>query len=183
MSRIVAFDLGGVLVDVAKDHLDGFGDAFFGDRHDALSTGGLDADAWVAAVASDVDESADVVRAAWQRVVRWSPGALGLLQATALRGPLRVWSNTDPIHWQVLQEKLVGAFDPRAFDDVATLSFRCGFMKPDPRFYAAALGNDDPGDVLLLDDRKENVAAACAVGIDAVVVHGVAEAAAAIARR
>lgn len=178
MSRVVAFDLGGVLVDVVKAHLDVFGDACFGDRHDAFAIGRIAADDWVAAVAGDVDEGRDVVRAAWERVVRWSPGGLALLRATASLGPVRVWSNIDPIHWRVLQESL-----GTSFDDVATLSFRCGFLKPDPRFYAAALGDDDSRDVLFLDDRSENVAAACAVGIDAVVVGGVNEAAAAIAAR
>ena len=182
MSRVVAFDLGGVLVDVVKDHLDVFaGDAFFGDRHDAFSTGGIDENAWIAAVAADVDKDADVVRAAWERVVCWSPGGLALLRAMAAQGPLRLWSNTDPIHWRVLQHALRRFSGGSDFDDVATLSFRCGFMKPDPLFYAAALGTDDPGDVLFLDDRAENVAAAIVVGVNAVVVHGVDEAAAAIA--
>lgn len=201
MSRVVAFDLGGVLVDVVKDHLDVFaGDAFFGDRHDVFSRGGIDEDAWVAAVAHDIGSSSgsgiasskngndvdnsDHVRAAWEQVVSWSSGGLALLRTTAALGPVRLWSNTDPIHWRVLQHGLrsfSGSGISGDFDDVATLSFRCGFMKPDPRFYAAALGNDDPGDVLFLDDRAENVAAAIAMGVNAVVVHGVDEAAVAIA--
>jgi putative hydrolase of the HAD superfamily len=185
MSRnAVAFDLGGVVVDVVKDGLAAFSDvdAFFGARHDAFSVGALDADAYLAAVAHDVGAAADVVGAAWSRVVSWSPGGLALLAATCRWTRVLVWSNTDPLHWQVLGDDILAAGVAAA--DVF-VSFRLGVEKPDPRFFARALAAAglDAKDVVYLDDRADNVAAARGLGVDAVVVKGVAAAAAVLAGR
>ena len=96
--------------------------------------------------------------------------AVALLAACAARVTTHVWSNTDPIHWRVLGP---------AIDDVvahAATSFRLRAAKPDDRFYRAALRGLDPARVLFLDDRDDNVAAARAVGIDAVVCTSVDDA-------
>lgn len=182
--KIVAFDLGGVVVDVDKSHLRGLGAAdvvdaaFFvgaaGDRHDALSTGALAADAYCAAVANDLGVDVDTVRDAWRRVVRWSQGGRELVREVAAVTTTLFWSNTDPIHWREL-----GLPDDRC------TSFRLGFMKPDPRYFAGALvvAGVDAADVVYVDDLAENVAAAREFGVDAVVVSGVDEARAAIFAR
>jgi len=176
--RVVAFDLGGVLVDVDKTHLMALGPtdavdaAFFGPAHDAATVGALDARGFAAAMGRalrnrgvDVDDA--VVRDEWARVVAWRSGGAALLSACAGVVTTHVWSNTDPIHWSVLGPAIDGVVHH------AASSFRLRAAKPDPRFYAAALAGHAPGDVLFVDDRANNVAAARALGIDAVVVTSV----------
>jgi FMN phosphatase YigB (HAD superfamily) len=177
--RVVAFDLGGVVVDVDHGVLAGLGprvreeEALFGDaRHDALTVGALDGEAFVAAAAAALDEDVDVVARRWREVVRFADGGLALLEATARVCPVAVWSNTDPLHWG----ELGPALEAIAVD--VAPSFRLGAMKPADHYFRRALARlgVDPGEVLVLDDRADNVAAARAIGIDAVVVVGVAAA-------
>lgn len=191
--RSVAFDLGGVVVDVEKGHLpallgsglraacssDAEVDAalaagLFGDRHDRLSMGQLSGEDYVAEAAAALSTTQARVREAWRRVVRWAPGGVELLAAVAGVVPVRIWSNTDPLHWEVLGHD-VDDLAARFSVDVA-VSFKVGFMKPDPRYFTRALGGTDPATVLYVDDVPDNVAAAAACGIDAVVVRGVADA-------
>jgi putative hydrolase of the HAD superfamily len=55
------------------------------------------------------------------------------------------------------------------------VSSRLGLTKPDPAIFARALDvlNAEPGDVTFVDDRPENVAAAAALGIRAILFVGV----------
>ena len=184
--RVVAFDLGGVVVDVDHGVLAGLGprarveEALFGDaRHDALTVGALDAEAFVAAAAAALDEDVDVVARRWREVVRFADGGLSLLETTARVCPVAVWSNTDPLHWG----ELGPALEAIAVD--VAPSFRLGAMKPADHYFTRALARlgVDPGEVLFLDDRADNVAAARAIGIDAVVVVGVAAAREALRQR
>jgi len=80
-----------------------------------------------------------------------------------------VWSNTDPIHWG----ELGPALEAIAVD--VAPSFRIGTMKPRADYFVRALARLDvaPAEVLFLDDRADNVEAARALGIHAVVVRGV----------
>jgi FMN phosphatase YigB (HAD superfamily) len=177
--RVVAFDLGGVVVDVNHGVLAGLGPrdhveaALFGDgRHDQLTTGELDGHAFVAAAAAALGHDVDVVARVWREVVGFSDGGLALVQAVARVRKVAVWSNTDPHHWSVLGPALEAVAV-----DVAP-SFRLGTMKPRADYFVRALARLDtaPHEVLFLDDRADNVAAARALGIDAVVVGGVAAA-------
>lgn len=178
--RVVAFDLGGVVVDVDHGVLAGLGArehveaALFGEgRHDDLTTGKLDGDAFVAAAAAALAWDVDVVARHWREVVRFSDGGLALVEAVARVRRVAIWSNTDPLHWGQLGPALEAVAV-----DVAP-SFRVGTMKPRADYFARALARLDvaPAEVLFLDDRADNVAAARALGIDAVVVRGVAAAA------
>lgn len=181
--RVVAFDLGGVVVDVDKSVLAQLGPpdlverAFFvGDRHDRLTTGDLSADEFVAAAAAVLGRDVDVVRSAWAQMVAFSAGGLELVNDVAAVADIAVWSNTDPVHWHVL----AGPLSAVAVD-VAT-SFCIGAMKPQPTYFARALqrltahGHDvaDGENVVFVDDRADNVAAARLAGIDAHCVQGVA---------
>ena len=189
ITRVIAFDLGGVLVDVDRSALHSLHDsaarieqAFFeNDAHEHLTTGARSADAFIDDAARLLDARSDRVRQAWSRIVAWSPGGQELLQevtASSSDPMLRVhiWSNTDPIHWEILSR---GA---AVVDDTA-LSFTLGCAKPDPRFYAQALADLDPASVLFLDDRPENIEAARAAGVDGVVCNGVAAARAILTAR
>ena len=184
--RVVAFDLGGVVVDVDRGPLAGLGSrarveqAFFGDaRHDALTVGELDAESFVAAAAAALDEHVDVVARRWREVVRFADGGLALIEAAARVCPVAIWSNTDPLHW----DELKPALEAIAVD--VAPSFRLGAMKPESHYFTRALARlgVEPGEVFFLDDRVENVAAARALGIDAVVAEGVAAAREALRQR
>jgi FMN phosphatase YigB (HAD superfamily) len=185
--RAIALDLGGVLVDVDKAHLAAFGasdvvdDAFHGAHHEAVTVGSIDGDAFALAAVASLRTSgvcADVeqVKRAWARVVSWRPGALALVSACVASLPTTVWSNIDPIHWTVLGPALA------AHGLQPTTSFAVGAAKPDPRFFAAALRETqallpdrlEPADVFFVDDRDDNVNAARACGVDAVVCTSVA---------
>jgi FMN phosphatase YigB (HAD superfamily) len=182
MRRVVAFDLGGVVVDVDFTALAALGPrdvverAFFvgaGDRHDRLTVGAVSGDDYVAEVAADLGVDVDVVRTAWASVVRFSPGGQQLIAEVAARVPVAIWSNTDPIHWSVLSSSLQLAFD-------LAPSFALGAMKPQPAYFKRALARL-PADVevFFVDDRADNVDAAIAAGVSAQVVRGVEQARAA----
>jgi FMN phosphatase YigB (HAD superfamily) len=172
--RVVAFDLGGVVVDVDFESLTALGPrdvverAFFvGDRHDRLTVGTLSGDAYVADVAADLGLDVDVVRAAWASVVRFSPGGLELIAEVAAVVPVAIWSNTDPIHWSVLSTSLQLALDHAP-------SFVVGAMKPQPAYFARAVSRlPADAEVFFVDDRADNVAAAVQAGVQAQVVRGV----------
>lgn len=178
---VVAFDLGGVLVDVDKDHLRSFGPrdvvdrAFHGPHHDAATVGDLDEHDFAVAIAASLARDGVMIgvehaRDAWARVVSWRPGAAALLGACASRVTTHVWSNTDPIHWRVLGAAIDGVVAH------AATSFRVRAAKPAAAFYVRALSGLDPERVLFFDDRADNVAAARAMGIDAVVCASVDDA-------
>lgn len=87
---------------------------------------------------------------------------------------LALLSNTCEVHWEYVSSgrygSLFDAFSPQV------LSYRLGLAKPQPEIYKAALelARVSPSEAFFTDDRPENVAAACAVGIDAVQFTGTA---------
>jgi FMN phosphatase YigB (HAD superfamily) len=92
-----------------------------------------------------------------------------LVEGLRTRGlGLGVLSNTSAAHWEHCTRRFALLGSDFA---VHALSFQIGIMKPDPRIYAAAtrLAGVRPGEILFIDDRPENVAAARMVGWDAVV--------------
>jgi putative hydrolase of the HAD superfamily len=66
-----------------------------------------------------------------------------------------------------------------------TLSFEVGAVKPEPEIYLHCLSRlgVDPAEALFVDDRRENVEAAQALGMDALVFAGEDELAAELERR
>lgn len=178
--RVVAFDLGGVVVDVDKQALAALGPvdvvarALFHDgAHDRLTVGALSGDAFIAEAADRLGAARDLLRRTWASMVRFSDGGLDLVADCAHRGPVAIWSNTDPIHWSVLGDALL----PLAVD--VAPSFAIGAMKPQQAYFDAVVARLSPhgmgaADIVFVDDRLENVLAARACGIEAVVVDGVA---------
>jgi HAD superfamily hydrolase (TIGR01509 family) len=92
------------------------------------------------------------------RMIAW-------LRALVAAGiPTAILSNMARDTWELLQTR---------FDGVATLtlSFAVGLVKPEQAIYfrcLEALGVE-PGEALFVDDRRENVEAARAVGMQAIV--------------
>jgi putative hydrolase of the HAD superfamily len=87
---------------------------------------------------------------------------------------LGVLSNTSEAHWDHCTRKfplLTESFPVHA------LSFRIGAMKPDPRVYAAAadLAGFAGGEILFIDDRPDNFAAARQAGWQAVAFESASQ--------
>jgi len=108
------------------------------------------------------------LREAWNRMIGEADQAMGALASRASAAGLRVGllSNTDPWHWDVARRRLpFHAFDPLG------LSFDLAALKPDEAVYRQLLAAGSPElprpqgrDILFVDDRRENVDAAAALG-------------------
>lgn len=181
----VAFDLGGVLVDVDREGIARtlqrppaeVERAFFGEaRHDHLTVGALSGKEYVAAVATELRATEQAVAEAWAQVVSPRRGAAELV--ARVRVEVTAWSNTDAIHFGALRSTL-----PERLWTRSALSQEVGAAKPDEGFYLAALGRlgYPAGEVLFLDDLATNVAGARACGVRAVQVTSLAEVAAVLA--
>lgn len=95
---------------------------------------------------------------------------------------LGVLSNTSSAHWRYCTRKfpfLLSLFDRHA------LSYRIGAMKPSAAIYQKAreIAGVPPSQILFFDDRPENIAAASALGWDAVLFTSAAAAAKELAGR
>ena len=179
--EVVAFDFGGVLVDVDLASLDLFARHFANSRavffaedwHERLTVGACSAPDCIAAVAAALSADPKAVQEAWANVVSACDGAVALVQEVAQRRPVVVWSNTDPVHWGKLR-----AIFPMLDTPHAAISCELGAAKPAPLFYSRALSRLRAAapSVLFLDNLEENVRAAQALGIQAACVQGVSEA-------
>jgi HAD superfamily hydrolase (TIGR01509 family) len=169
----VAFDLGGVLVSVDFAPLRALGkkapgnleDALFASGlHDSVSCGRISGDEFVARGAEGAGVSQQDLAQAWASMVQPRSYAQALLDS--LTGPLLIWSNTDPIHFDRLAQKMPALRSERV---VLGLSYELGFAKPAPGFYRRALERArlDAIQVAFLDDLSDNVSSARALGVDA----------------
>jgi putative hydrolase of the HAD superfamily len=108
---------------------------------------------------------------AWCLIPTPRPGADALVDRLVV--PHAIWSNTDPIHARHLARTLDAMRTARHLN----LSFAIQAAKPRARFYQTGLEalGVAPGEVLFVDDRAENVAAAQALGIQAHRAHSLPE--------
>lgn len=94
-------------------------------------------------------------------------GFLRRLDGRTLRVAL---SNTNELHIRSIERRtrLLGHFDRHVY------SYACGFAKPEPGIYRAALNAAavEPAACLFVDDRAENVRAARRMGIPSVRFEG-----------
>lgn len=97
-------------------------------------------------------------------------GAEALVRSLRRQHRVACLSNTNAIHWARMPEL------PELFD-YCFVSHLTGFMKPDREAYEHALRELEvaPNSVYFFDDLLPNVAAARAVGINAVCVRGFAD--------
>jgi glucose-1-phosphatase len=98
------------------------------------------------------------------------PGAEDLLRQLRRTHVVGCLSNTNPTHWQRLE-------NVRAAFDVCIASHLTGHMKPDRIAFEHAVSvlAVAQQDVTYFDDTPANVAAARELGINAIHVHGLAE--------
>jgi len=97
-------------------------------------------------------------------------GALELIETVRHQTPVGCLSNTNGLHWAVMQEWGLAS----AFDHVF-LSYRMGLVKPDREVFeqvALALGVA-AAQVIFLDDNAVNVDQAAITGFDAWQVRGI----------
>ena len=87
---------------------------------------------------------------------------------------LGILSNTCCAHWEFVSNGRFDIVNTEMFE-VAALSYELNSMKPEPEIYerAAAMAGVSPQEIFFMDDRKENVTAACQAGFDAVLFEGV----------
>ena len=98
------------------------------------------------------------------------PGVIDQVRSTGHQ--VGILSNTCPAHWHWIRDRTwpVASIE---FDQVI-LSYEVGAMKPDPAIYAAAeqAAGLDAGQIVFIDDREENVAAAQSRGWNAAQCFG-----------
>lgn len=99
------------------------------------------------------------------------PGVAQLLSQLRGRIRLAVLTNTNPLHWPIVRDRYgLGRLIPRQY-----VSYEIGLLKPDPRAYEHVIADlqMEPGEILFLDDRRENVDSARAIGIEARETKGI----------
>ena len=102
------------------------------------------------------------------------PGIGDLLSIARQRLPLFAFTNSNPTHkstWERLY-----ANDLKPFDTIF-VSSDLGYRKPDPEAFNLVARNMgfEPREVLFFDDSPDNVEGARTVGMQAVVVHSIAD--------
>lgn len=102
-------------------------------------------------------------QAIWCEIFTPIPGTIALAEQLEAYYPLYVISNTNPLHARYLETRydLFKRFRDRFY------SFEIGARKPEPEIYRVALARAglEAAQVLLIDDKLENVAGAQAVGV------------------
>lgn len=194
-TRLVLFDLGGVLIDLPYGVP--AGTAHSRREHEALWHRWLTSD-WVRRFECgqcSPQEFADGMVVEWDLpcssqeyldyfrdwLIGLAPGADDLIRS--LRPELRTGclSNSNVVHWPRKCEEM------RICElvDEYYLSFQLGVCKPDPAIYQLTVTKSglEPGQICFLDDNQLNVDGALAAGIDAERVDGVPGAREALQRR
>ena len=182
----VLFDMGGVVVELGPlDELLGADippDAFWprwlaSPAVRSFERGHCSVDVFAAALRDelDLDLTADEVVERFRRFPRGLfPGAAAMVSDVRRTVTTGVLSNTNALHWdtQADAERIAGLFDRHY------LSYELGLVKPDAEIFERVLADLHMAapNVLFLDDNQVNVEAARAVGLNAHVTQGVAEA-------
>lgn len=140
----------------------------------ALETGVIDVQQFLAAARAatglSVVSDTDFADAFTSVVGDLDPLLTPVVGALAREGRLAFVSNTSPLHWAAIEQRLAHA----GIDAPAILSFRVGVAKPDRRFFTEIPEQWRTAGVFI-DDRAENVAAAQRVGIAGHIHHSAAE--------
>ncbi len=117
----------------------------------------------------DLDASDDAIGRAWCDIFTPNPAIQELIVREKHAGTrLVLASNTNELHHQWFSR----VFEPVVqLFDVQVLSFRVGARKPDVQFFEACIRAADRAadQISFIDDRRDNVAAASALGMRAVV--------------
>jgi putative hydrolase of the HAD superfamily len=184
--RVLLFDLGGVLVDIAPADRMLASLGLPSERELAarfpgaapwisLEIGQIDGPAFAIEFAKAFEVTLDPARVlsefeAWN--LGFYPGAVETLTALRDRHRTAVLSNTNEVHWT----RLAGEMAIPTLVEVAFASHLIGLRKPDAACYhyvATQLGVT-PADLVFFDDNEANIEGALSLGIDAHRVEGIA---------
>ena len=183
-TRVVYWDLGGVLVDVDMDRsrrrwsqetgrsaADFDALLFAGGLKEAVDRGQFDHDELLRRLSDrGIELGSERWASIWNACLIARPRMVALVREVARRATCAVLSNTDPSHAAYISAELgLG-------DDLSwwMTSYDVASMKPEPAIYRAAIerARVPPESILFVDDRADNVEAARAAGIDAIVFPG-----------
>jgi putative hydrolase of the HAD superfamily len=179
-TRVVLFDLGGVLVELAgiQQMLDWCGGRYSEDElwrawlaSDAVrrfESGGCGAAEFAAALIAEMRlpvGAAEFIAAFRSWPTRIYPGAADYIDGLRARFTTACLSNTNELHWPLLHERFgIGELFDHRF-----ASHETGLLKPDAEAFhhAASTLGVEPEAILFVDDNPSNVAAAQAAGLRA----------------
>ncbi len=185
--RFLYFDLGNVLLDfdhrracsqmsaVSGASVERIWETVFGsDLEHQYERGDITCQGFFEEFCADTGSECDFVelREAASRIFEAKPLVEQLVMQLRQAGhELGILSNTNPAHWDHVRAEY--PIVTRAFG-IHALSYELRAMKPEPSIYAAAarLVNCSASEIFFVDDRPENVAAACQAGWDAVLFRG-----------
>lgn len=111
--------------------------------------------------------SLEQFRVAWSDMFWEDDEVVGLIEAAPVRRRVLL-SNTNELHWNWITDRHAAALRP--FDRLI-VSHECGLEKPDAEIYRLVIRETGlpPAAHLFIDDIEENVRAAGAEGMDAVL--------------
>lgn len=109
----------------------------------------------------------------WNNIFYTNPGVSGLISKLKARHKIYLMSNTNKLHFDFIKKKFPVI---KKFDKII-LSYEFGSLKPDPEIYkyAMKLAGTKPETTLYIDDRKELIEGAKALGINAIVFKNLPE--------
>ena len=107
----------------------------------------------------------------WCDIFSPMDGMETLVREIAVRYPVGLLSDTDPLHWNYC----LHAFPYLRIFNHPTLSYQIGALKPNPVCYVTAAKNvnKEPQVCLFIDDREDNVMGARRVGMRSLQFVGV----------
>lgn len=174
------FDIGNVLLDFEFGKLlqalaDGAGQPArpFSDRdvemHDAVETGDLSDEKWVEYLneTRGISWTVDDLVGVWSGIFSINETGQGLFRDAVAAGvPVHILSNIGGHHVDAIKSNWSGFFDGAAG---LFLSYEIGLRKPDPAIYHHVLDHlgAEASQCFFIDDRPENIEAACEAGINA----------------
>lgn len=160
--KLVAFDLGGVLVNVDRK-VDG---AFFeGCDFENFTLGQLSSASYFSRVSNRLKQPLEDVEYRFRKMVTTIQGYESIIRA--LQIPFTFWSNINMCHFEHLLAESTLLLE--YFSSARALSFEINTKKPAPFFFELALQRAQvkPEDIIFLDDCPKNVKAARQLNIDA----------------
>ena len=168
---IIAFDLGGMLVDVNKSAASvelGLPDSlvqqvFFNTPlFESFTLGKISARDYFDYASTHLKQRPFEVQCAFEKMLSTRPYCEHLLES--LKSPFTIWSNINVCHYKHIL-KTTSILASRSM--TSCLSFDLGYAKPDRAFYEACLEKNcaHPSQVVFFDDKAENILAANKLGI------------------
>lgn len=173
-SKVVLFDLGGVLADLGDPVADmdlqmsreDFWRTWLGSKYVRLfETGQVTAAEFAPLIAQELRVDPHSFKARFEKwQLRLFPGVEALVNHVSGFARVALLSNTNRIHWKQVtaQSSVFERFD------ALFLSFETGQYKPDNGAFLDVLSrlSCEPSQILFLDDSEKNVDAARAIGMD-----------------